>query len=191
MSYALTGFTGCADDRSAVQQRVPATISLLGLMLCLLWAEAVQIPTPAPTQSAQPQQPAAAVRIVDPAFCDSQTWPYIDTRCLKRVDKQASNDSTQQSNAVPATVADVSTAAATNQSAIGNTTAVPIQQPQPPTIRVEQPASPPLTGSDGGHGGDIAVTSAQDVSAYPPVPDMAQHHRSRHYHSRGFFGFRF
>ena len=29
---------------------------------------------------------AGAVRIADPAFCKDQTRPYIDQRCLKRID---------------------------------------------------------------------------------------------------------
>src|ERR1700722_10030000 len=65
-------------------QRVATTA-----IVCVLAALAVgtrNIETAAPPAAAH--QDAPAVRIVDPAFCRDQTWPYIDQRCLKRVPPQ-------------------------------------------------------------------------------------------------------
>ena len=70
-------------DRHATAQVATTTV------LCILGAIAIgsrSLGTAAAPRSAPSEVPA--VRIVDPTFCQDQTWPYIEPRCLKRVPAQ-------------------------------------------------------------------------------------------------------
>ena len=67
------------------ESRLSTTFVLLSALIC---APALA-PSAAPiVQKNGPvrEQPTGTVRIVDPAYCANQTWPYIDERCLKRAD---------------------------------------------------------------------------------------------------------
>jgi hypothetical protein len=76
---------------SATKQRTSATAVLLGMVLCAvaLKAHAIGTPAPASHQAAQSSDVAPPAKVIAPEFCKDQTWPYIDSRCLRRVDNPA------------------------------------------------------------------------------------------------------
>jgi hypothetical protein len=75
-------------EPSVAKQRASATAMLLAMALCVSATKAHMIETPAPAsdQAAQNSDVTAPTKIIAPEFCKDQTWPYIDSRCLRRVD---------------------------------------------------------------------------------------------------------
>jgi hypothetical protein len=72
---------GDAHDRLRPEGKSVATTILIALVICMFLSK------PHGNQSPKSMElDARAARIVDPAFCKDQTWPYIDQRCLKRID---------------------------------------------------------------------------------------------------------
>jgi hypothetical protein len=151
--------------------------------------------TPAPPAAAH--QDVADVRIVDPAFCRDQTWPYIDQRCLKRVPPQQTA-STQNDNASPpmniapqtANMAprdvtqSASTAEQNAQSPItAAETAVQSPQPVPAESSVASPAQTDLTKLS-------STTPTAFIDDSPAIKPAPKPYHARH-HSGFFFGFRF
>src|SRR3984957_15278564 len=92
----------------AKQRRVATTATLLALALCAFMAKGhlLAAQTPSRVAAAGQGDVTAPVTIVAPEFCKDQTWPYIDSRCLRRIDNPAPD-------APQATVAPATTAAAT------------------------------------------------------------------------------
>ena len=141
--------------------KLVATTILIALVICMFLSK---LHGNQPPKSMELD--ARAVRIVDPAFCNDQTWPYIDQRCLKRIDASdgaANNESVVspatnfQPNAaqsgmppsVPGTV---------NVSSNAATAATPSQAVTP------QPITPHTPG-EGGPAPTVVV---------PPVPPAGQ-----------------
>ena len=104
----------------AKQRRVATTATLLAVALCAFMAKGHLLAAQTPSRIAAVAQNdvTAPVRIVAPEFCKDQTWPYINSRCLRRIDNPAPD-------APQATVAPATTAAATPApgGASGNTVA--------------------------------------------------------------------
>jgi hypothetical protein len=135
-------------EPAADGSRMAAGLSPLAMAICLIGANALA-PSPALQNHAEQQRTmaaAGAVRIVDPGFCANQTWPYIDERCLKRVDNPQSADTRQE---IPRESARQITATA----------------PQPPQPAPVAGPSPP-TGTDGG-------TNAASAAADAGAPQIA------------------
>jgi hypothetical protein len=94
MDSDLSPDTADAASAAAKQRRLSTTVTLLGVVACVFLAKTLAIGAPAmPSAAAAPQHGATLgvtpVTIVAPEFCKNQTWPYIDARCLRRVDNPA------------------------------------------------------------------------------------------------------
>jgi hypothetical protein len=185
----------------AKQRRVATTATLLAVALCAFTAKGhlLAAQTPSRVAAAAQNNGTAPVKIVAPEFCKDQTWPYIDSRCLRRVDNPAPD-------APHATVAPATTAAATPAPSGGSGTTVaatptPAETPAasnaPPGAAAPDPtdtraqiiqsvfpaAAPSATP-------DTSANPATDT--YQRTSDVPQHHRSRHRNNQlGFFGLRF
>src|ERR1700682_567410 len=93
-------------ERSAAKQRrVAATATLMAVALCAILAKGHLIDAATSSHNAAVAQNAgtAPVTIVAPEFCKAQTWPYIDSRCLRRVDNPLPPADARQAIAPPAT----------------------------------------------------------------------------------------
>ena len=79
------------EPSSAKQRRVATTATLLAVALCAFMAKGHLLAAQTPSRVAAVAQNAgtAPVTIVAPEFCKDQTWPYINSRCLRRVDNPA------------------------------------------------------------------------------------------------------
>jgi hypothetical protein len=208
-----------AAGAAAKQRRLSTTVTLLGVVACVFLAKTLAIGAPAmPAAAAAPQHGATLgvtpVTIVAPEFCKNQTWPYIDARCLRRVD-----------NPPPAEVRNASTAP-TNSAAVnsgpvnsgpvnsgpvnsGPVTAPPAAAPiiydgVPPSPEASPAAAPsqviqtvfPVAEPGAAAQNDLQNTGAVTpvgTTTYQRVDDAARPHPPRHGH-HGFFpfgGFRF
>jgi hypothetical protein len=196
----------------AKQRRVTTTATLLALALCAFMAKGhlLAAQTPSRVAAAAPQGDVTApVRIVAPEFCKDQTWPYIDSRCLRRIDNP---------DAPRATVAPATTAAPTPApvGGSGNTVAA---TPPTATTTVAQPTvaqptvaepiratnAPPAAAApnptdtrDQVMQSVFPAAAAPDTRTYPATNAYArannasQRRRSEHWNNQsGFFGFRF
>jgi hypothetical protein len=81
-------------EPSVAKQRASATAILLAMALGVAATKAHTIETPAlashqAAQNSQNSDVTTPVKIIAPEFCKDQTWPYIDSRCLRRVDNTA------------------------------------------------------------------------------------------------------
>jgi hypothetical protein len=184
-------------------QRVATTA-----VACVLAALAVgtrNLQTASAPSTTAAHQDVAEVRIVDPAFCRDQTWPYIDQRCLKRAQPpqtasiqsvSTQSASTQSENASPPmnilpqtpnvasrdVAPSASTAAQNPSSPMAAVAAVQNSQPVPADNIAAGPAPT-----------DPAYSTTQtafvdDNSTIKPAPKPLHHAR---HHARFFFGFRF
>ena len=91
----------------AKQQRVSTTATLVAVAVCAILAKGHLLEARTPSHNAAVAQNSgtAPVTIVAPEFCKDQTWPYIDSRCLRRVDNPAPPADAHQVVASPATTA--------------------------------------------------------------------------------------
>ena len=190
------------EPSSAKQRRVATTATLLALALCAFMAKGhlLAAQTPSRVAAAAQNSGTAPVTIVAPEFCKDQTWPYIDSRCLRRVDNPAPD-------APQATVAPATTAAATPapHAGSGNTVVAtpPIAEMTPAQTNVATNAPPAAAAPNPTDTRDQVIQSAfpapaPDTSTYPATnaytraANASQHRRSEHWNNRsGFFGFRF
>jgi hypothetical protein len=198
----------------AKQQRVATTATLLAVALCAFMAKGHLLAAQTPSRVAVAAQDnvTAPVRIVAPEFCKDQTWPYIDSRCLRRIDNP---------DAPQATVAPATTAAPTPVPVGGSgntvaatppTAATPVAQPTVAEPTVAEPiratnAPPAAVAPNPTDTRDqvmqsvfpaAAPSAAPDTRTYPATNAYArannasQHRRSEHWNNQsGFFGFRF
>lgn len=152
--------------------------------------------------AATPAAPAAAVhrdvadvRIVDPAFCRDQTWPYIDQRCLKRVEPQQAASISVESAPPPMNIAPVAAIAPQTATPAGSaienarlpiaTAAPATRNPQP--IPAESPAGGPAQTYAANFSSPAQTAFVDDSAAVRP--SQKPHHTR---HRSGFlFGFRF
>ena len=93
------------ESSAAKQRRVATTATLLAVAFCAVMAKGHLLAAQTPSRMAAAAQNSgtAPVTIVAPEFCKDQTWPYIDSRCLRRVDNPAPN--TSRAIVPPATTA--------------------------------------------------------------------------------------
>jgi|HubBroStandDraft_3_1064219.scaffolds.fasta_scaffold242622_1 hypothetical protein len=202
------------DPSPAKQLRISTTATLLAVAVCAILAKG-QLETRTSSHNAAVAQNAgtAPVTIVAPEFCKDQTWPYIDSRCLRRVDNPPPPADARQAVAPPAT-----TAAATPAPASVSAKAVAAPPPPPPPAHTEAaaststpPAAPAPSSPDpraqviqsvfpaaepaATRDNDVQpgnANAATDAPAYQRTSDGSQHRRSRHWNNHsGFFGFRF
>jgi hypothetical protein len=151
--------------------------------------------TSAPSQTAAHQN-VADVRIVDPAFCRDQTWPYIDQRCLKRSPPQQTastqpenisppiNIAPQTANTAPRDV--MQSASSTERNAPSPIVAEsPVPSPQP--VPAESSTASPAPTDPAKVYSTTQTAFIDDSPAVKPAPKP---HHGRH-HSGFFFGFRF
>jgi hypothetical protein len=211
MHPALSPVTANTDAAcgAAEQRRISTTGTLFGVAACLVLAKALAIGSPAlPSAAAPPHQAVTQgvtpVTIVAPEFCKNQTWPYIDARCLRRVDNPAPAE-VRNASATPANSAGVNSGAVNS----GPVTAPPASAPViydgvPPSpeatpaaapsqvIQTVFPAAPPGAATQNDLQNAGADTSA-GAPTYQRASDAARPHHSRHWR-HGFFpfgGFRF
>jgi hypothetical protein len=220
MHFAVSQDTLPADrsadgpEPSVAKQRASATAILLAMALCVAATKAHTIETPAPAshQAAQNGDATTPVKIIAPEFCKDQTWPYIDLRCLRRVDNPAlpataprivtppaktaaaaptPNDVAVNTNSASTASGTAEASAAANQN--GNETPAapvsPIAPANTPTdsrTQVMQSVFPTTTPGAASESG----VQRSDIASYQPTSDGSQRHRHWNRQSN-FFGFRF
>jgi hypothetical protein len=176
-------------------QRVATTA-----VACVLAALAVgtrNLQTTSAPSTAAAHQDVAEVRIVDPAFCRDQTWPYIDQRCLKRVPPQQTT-STQGDIASPPMNIAPQTANVPPRDVTQSASTPERNAPSPIAAAETAPQSPQLVPAESSVAGPTPTDPARvysttqtaftdDGTAIKPAPKP---HHARH-HSGFFFGFRF
>jgi hypothetical protein len=203
--------TEAYEPSAAKQRRVSTTATLLAVAACAVMAKGQLLEARASSHNAAAVQTAgtAPVTIVAPEFCKDQTWPYIDSRCLRRVDNPPAD--AHQAIAPPATTAaatpatdgvsakPVAAAPANSEAAASTSTPPPAPAPSSADTRTQiiqsvfPSAESTVTRDDNVQRGNAnAANAATDAPAYQRTNDVSQHRRSRHWNSySGFFGFRF
>jgi len=194
---------------AAKQQRMSTTTTLLAVAVCAILAKGHLLEARTPSHNATVAQNAgtAPVTIVAPEFCKDQTWPYIDSRCLRRVDNPAPPADARQAIAPPATTAAATpapdgmsakaVAAPTNTEAAASTGTPPAAPaPSSTDTRAQVIQSVfPTAESTATRDNDVQrgnANAATNTPAYQRTSDDSQHRRSRHWNNHsGFFGFRF
>jgi hypothetical protein len=193
---------------TAEQRRVSTTGTLLAVAACVVLAKALAFGAPAPRAAAPPQHGATPgvtpVTIVAPEFCKDQTWPYIDARCLRRVDTPPPADA-RSANAAPANSAPVNSGPANSGPVTAPPAAAPVIDdgvPPPPApspaaaqsqvIQSVFPSAGPstVTQNDPQSAGADTSTAA---TPYQRVNEPVRPHHARHWR-HGVFpfgGFRF
>jgi hypothetical protein len=201
------------EPSAAKQRRMSTSATLLAVAVCAILARGHLFEATTPSHNAAVAQNAgtAPVTIVAPEFCKDQTWPYIDSRCLRRVDTPAPPTDARQAIAPPATTAAATPApdgvsakavvappanTEAAAAAASTTTAPAAPAPNSPDTRAQviqsvfPTAEPTATRDNDVQSGN--ANAATDTSAYQRTSDVSQHRRSRHWNSHsGFFGFRF
>jgi hypothetical protein len=222
MSFAMSHFAMSHDavppDRpaeapsAAKQLRMSTSATLLAVAVCAILAKGHLLEARTSSHSAAAVQNAgtAPVTIVAPEFCKDQTWPYIDARCLRRVDNPAPPADARKAIAPPATAAAATPAPdsvsakavapppANSEAAASTNTppAAPAPAPSSTDARAQviqsvfPTAEPAATRDNDVQRGN--ANAATDAPAYQRTSDGSQQHRSRHWNNHsGFFGFRF
>jgi hypothetical protein len=208
-----TGHRADVDETPAAnQRRASTTATLVAVALCALVAEGHLLAARTPTRVAAATQDTGTppVTIIAPEFCKDQTWPYIDSRCLRRVDPPLPADEHKPiapvttaaappaADGVSASTRTVAAAPTNAQTAAATPSPPAAAAPSPPpaaaapsqpdsraqVIQSVFPAAPPNAAPDYG------TNAAPDT--YRRTSDVSQRHRSRHWNNHsGFFGFRF
>ena len=145
---------------AAKQLRMSTSATLLALAVCAILAKGHLLEARTPSHNAAVAQNAgtAPVTIVAPEFCKDQTWPYIDSRCLRRVDNPPAD--ARQAIGPPAT-----TAAAT---------------PAPDSVSAKAVAAPPANSEA------AASTSTPPAAPAPSSPDTRAQDTGRKSSNRYF-----
>jgi hypothetical protein len=193
------------EPSAAKQRRMSTSATLLAVAACAILARGHLLEAGSSSHKATVAQNAgtAPVTIVAPEFCKDQTWPYIDARCLRRVDNPAPPTDARQAIAPPATTAAATpapdgvsakavAAPPANTEAAASTTTAPAPSAVDTRAQVIQSVFPTAEPT-ATHDNDVQrgnANAAADAPAYQRTSDVAQHRRSRHNHF-GFFGFRF
>jgi len=198
------------EPSAARQRRTSTSVTLLAVAVCAILAKGhlLEATTPSHTAAVAQNAGTAPVTIVAPEFCKDQTWPYIDSRCLRRVDNPAPPTDARQAIAPPATTAaatpapdgvsakTVAAPPANTEAAASTSTAPAAPAPNSPDTRAQVIQSVfPTAEQTATRDNDVQrgnANAATDTSAYQRTSDVSQHRRSRHWNSHsGFFGFRF
>ena len=206
---------------AAKQRRVATTATLLAVAVCAILAKGHLLEAATSSHNAAVAQNAgtAPVTIVAPEFCKDQTWPYIDSRCLRRVDNPAPD--APQASVAPATTAAAApaptgasrnivaatptkaettvaenvaqtNAAQTNAAQMTSATNAPPAAAAPnPTDTRDQAMQTQVMQS-------VFPAAAPNTGAYPATnaytraANASQHRQSAHWNNQsGLFGFRF
>ena len=194
----------------AKQRRTSTTATLLAVAVCAILAKGHLLEARTSSHNAAVAQNAgtAPVRIVAPEFCKDQTWPYIDSRCLRRVDNPPPPADDHNAIAPPVTTAAVTpvpdgvsanavAAPRPNTEAAASTSTPPAAPaPSSPDTRAQVIQSVfPTAESTATRDNDVQrsnANAATNAPAYQRTGDVSQHRRSRHWNNHsGFFGFRF
>jgi hypothetical protein len=192
-----------ADEPSvAKQRRVATTATLLAVALCAFMAKGHLLAAPTPTRvaAAASENGTAPVTIVAPEFCKDQTWPYIDSRCLRRIDNPAPD--APQTTVAPAMTATATpapsgdggnTVAATPPTAAAAAAQTNVATTAPPAA-----AAPNPTDTRDQVMQSAFPAAAPDTRTYPATNaytravNASQRRRSEHWNNQSsFFGFRF
>jgi len=209
MQFAVSHDTVPADPPAeahepsvAKQRRVATTATLLAVALCAILAKGHLTEAGTSSHNAAVAQNAgtAPVTIVAPEFCKDQTWPYIDSRCLRRVDNPAPD--APQTIVPPAT-----TAAAAAAPSGGSAKTVAASPPTAETTEAQTTvatnaapaaAAPSPTDTRDQVMQPVFSAAAPDTRTYPATNaytranSASQRGRSEHWNNQfGFFGFRF
>ena len=202
--------TEACEPSAAKQLRMSTSVTLLAVAVCAILAKGhlLEARTPSHTAAVAQNAGTAPVTIVAPEFCKDQTWPYIDSRCLRRVDNPAPPTDARQAIAPPATTAaatpapdgvsakTVAAPPANTEAAASTSTAPAAPAPNSPDTRAQVIQSVfPTAEQTATRDNDVQrgnANAATDTSAYQRPSDVSQHRRSRHWNNHsGFFGFRF
>jgi len=203
------------EPSAAKQLRMSTSATLLALAVCAILAKGhlLEAGTSSHTAALAQNAGTAPVTIVAPEFCKDQTWPYIDSRCLRRVDSPPPPADARQAIAPPATTvaatpapvgvsANAVASPPANSEAVASTSTPPAAPaPSSPDTRAQNtraqviqsvfPSAEPAATPDN----DVQrsnATAATNAPAYQRTSDDSQHRRSRHWNNHsGFFGFRF
>jgi hypothetical protein len=197
------------EPSAAKERRMSTTTTLLAIAVCAILAKGhlLEARTSPHNAAVALNAGTAPVTIVAPEFCKDQTWPYIDSRCLRRVDNPPPADA-HQANASPATAAAATPAPdgmsakavaappANSEAAASTSTPPAAPAPSSPDTRAQVIQSVfPTAASTATRDNDVQrgnANAATDAPAYQRTSDDSQHRRSRHWNSHsGFFGFRF
>jgi hypothetical protein len=201
------------EPSDAKQRRMSTSATLLAVAVCAILARGhlLEARTPSHTAAVAQNAGTAPVTIVAPEFCKDQTWPYIDSRCLRRVDNPAPPADARKAIAPPATTA-AATPAPDSVSAKAvaappaNSEAAASTNTPPAAPAAPAPSSPdaraqviqsvfPTAESTATRDNDIQRGNANagtNAPAYQRTSDDSQRRRSRHWNNHsGFFGFRF
>jgi hypothetical protein len=182
-------------NKTATTERVAATAIACVLAVLAIGTRNLETSTIAPT-AATPGD-VKDVRIVDPAFCQDQTWPYIDQRCLKRAPPQETasaqgdnaspplNIAPQTANAAPRDV--TQSASATEQKSPSPIAAAETAAQSPPPVPAESSVASPAQTDPANAYSTTQTAFIDDSPAIKPAPKP----RHARHHSRFFFGFRF
>ena len=206
-------FAAEVDEPSAAKQRrVATTATLLAVALCAFMAKGHLLAAQMPSRVAVAAQDnvKAPITIVAPEFCKDQTWPYIDSRCLRRIDNPPPD-------APQAIVAPATTAAATPAPREGSGNTVAATPPTADTTITQTNVAPTTTATNAPPAAaapnpadtrdqatqsqimqSVFPAAAPDTRAYPATNaytravNASQRRRSEHWNNQfGFFGFRF
>jgi hypothetical protein len=192
-----------ADEPSpAKQRRMSTTATLLAVAVCAILAKGHLLEAGSSSHNAAVAQNAgtAPVTIVAPEFCKDQTWPYIDSRCLRRVDNPA--PSAPQATVPPATTAAAAPApsggSAKTVAATPPTAETTVAQTTVATNAPPAAAAPNPTDTRDQVMQSVFPAAAPDTRAYPATNayqranNASQRRRSEHWNNQfGLFGFRF
>ena len=209
MQFAVSHDTVPADPPAeahepsvAKQRRVATTSTLLAVALCAILAKGhlTEAGTSSHNAAVAQNTGTAPVTIVAPEFCKDQTWPYIDSRCLRRVDNPAPD--APQTIVPPAT-----TAAAAPAPSGGSAKTVAASPPTAETTEAQTTvatnaapaaAAPSPTDTRDQVMQSVFPAAAPDTRTYPATNaytranNASQRGRSEHWNNQsGFFGFRF
>jgi hypothetical protein len=184
------------EPAAAKQRRVATTVTLLAAAACAILAKGHVLEAGTSSHNAAVAQNTgtAPVTIVAPEFCKDQTWPYIDSRCLRRVDNPA--PVAPQATVPPATTAapapsggsakTVAVTPPTADTTVAQTTVATNAAAPNPTDTRDQVMQPvfPAPAPD--------TRTYPATNAYTRAASASQRRRSEHWNNQfGFFGFRF
>jgi hypothetical protein len=217
-----SGATTDLPKKTPTESRIATSATMIALLLLIGSAHVMRLSAAEPRQPQEQSktvQPKAA-RIVDPAFCENQTWPYIDARCLKRVESTPTTQAQNASNSNEPTPRPPKAVAPE----VANATGQDMQPVRPggssndPSVTPLAKATPAVVPSDSGQviqqetnpasGDRVAHASSEPSPARAGAPEQFwgqpvatnaieadsnsryQHSRHRYRHYRAF-GFRF
>jgi hypothetical protein len=192
------------ESSAAKQLRMSTSVTLLAVAVCAILAKGHLLEAGSPSHTAALAQNAgtAPVTIVAPEFCKDQTWPYIDSRCLRRVDNPPPPTDARQAIAPPAMTAAATpapgggsgnTGAAIPPTAESTAAQTNVATNAPPAAAVPNP-----TDTRDQVMQSVFPTAAPDTRTYPApnaytrAVNASQRRRPEHWNNHsGFFGFRF